>query len=297
MSVKIRLHQEGFVRTTGYQTVQRINRLPAGVTDPLTYAEIFAIRQVLGREALDHITTPLEMVQLPINELKYFEAVGPGGELLPNALPGDTLNVLTVIPHWIQSAAPYLDQSFSVDAVTLLASGTTPQLLPGGTLVLPGYRFTDRDVGRWVSLSGFTTPSYNVRVRITSYEATTARVALTVSSPEIGAAWDIRRLRIVTNVNPALERRYFPTLAGPVNWEVRRGPTTIIASGAEGFTMRELPAAEMFRDHTVTSLVGTASDADDLLTVTRRNVEALQQSGDQLDTAFLAPANYDYPPT
>lgn len=296
MAVKIRLHQEGFVRTTGYQVVQRVNRVPPGVTDPLTYTEIFAIRQILGRESIDHIVTQLEMVQLPINELKFFEAPGLGGNALGDALPGDTLNVLTPIPHWIQSAAPYLDQSFSVDAVAVLASGANPQLLPGGQLILPGYRFTDRDLGRWVTLAGFATPSFNVRAQIQSYEATVARVNLTVAAPETGTSWMFQRLRIVTNVNPAQERRYFPTLAGLLLWEVRRGPTTIIASGTTGFTMREMPQLELFRDHTVTSVMPTLSDAEDLMIVTRRNVQALQESGDQIDTAFLAPTNYDYPP-
>lgn len=282
------------MRATGYQCSQRVAREPAGVTDPLSYAELFVFRSVLGREAYAGVATTLDLTQLPVNELSYFEARHTGGDQLLSALTGDTLTVLTAVPHWIEAAAPYTTQAFTVDAVATLAGGDAPQVLPGNRIVLPGHTLSENDVGRWVTLSGFATAAFNTRAKILAYEAGVATTTLASTVTQTGGAWAIQRVRIVTAAGGGQERRFFPTIEGPLAWQVTRG-ATLIGSGSDGYTMRADPSAAAYRDHRVTLVARTQEEAEARFRIDRRRVELLQEEAERLDDTFLLPADYDYP--
>jgi hypothetical protein len=291
---KIRLSQEGKRRSSGFQATQWINRIPAGVTDPLNNAELFVFRNVSGRESFDRVATLLDLVSIPINELKYFSCKRTGGSFLDAILPGDQLLITTSIPYWLQDEAPYTDQWFTVDAVEPLAFGSNPTILTGNRLQLPGYSLTKQDLGRWIFLSGFATTGYNVAVQILSVEANTARISLTTTSNEVGTSWTTSRIRIKIDEDPLVENRYFPTMEGPLSWQVYRD-SVLITSGDAGFTERTLPLLDVYRDHRVTTLEPTEEQASFRFINTRAYIQQLQEQLDVIDTNFLTTTIYDYP--
>lgn len=276
MTVKIRLRNEGKVRSVGYQTTQWICRVPPNVTDPLSFAELFVIRETEGLEALDRIATLTDFENLPINELSFFDIRFSGGELANSVLPDDILTITTPLSFWLQDTAPYQDQVFIVDSVQSLASGIMPKILTQNRLQLPGYSFKNRDLGRWFSLSGFATGAYNTRVKILSFEGNTAIIDLPTATNETGGNWDTKRLKIKTLVNPAQEKRYFPTIVGPVNWAITRG-VLLVASGNAGYTMREHPEVSLFRDVRITTIEPSLESGVAKFAACKANIEQLQK--------------------
>lgn len=295
VDVHIRLRQEGIVRAFGYQVTQWASVVSPGATDPASYAGLFVIRNGAGGESLERVASLRDFISYAVNELKYFEAKNTGGNALLSALAGDSLIVTPAVSEWLQSGAPYDTCTFTVDAVTTVANGTAPATLTGNRIQLPGYEFSDDDVGRWVTLTGFTTSAYNATVRILSFVGNTATVDATLTTNETGATWAFRRVRIVSDLGPSSEPRYFPTRRRQLGWELRRSGS-LLASGVAGETQRQDPRAELYRDVRFTAVVPTEDDANALFAVTRDAVGRLQRAAEAVDTAFAGLQTYDYPP-
>lgn len=291
--VKIRLKQEGIIRTSGYQVTQWCSVLNAA-TDPSSYASLFVIRNTEGAESLERIATQKDFVTYAPNELKYFEAKQTGGDALLSAVSGDTLLITPTIDTWLQSQAPYLDCSFVVDQLDTFAQGTGPSAVAGNYVTLPGYTLTNADVGRWVLLTGFSTAGYNGVAQILSVAGSTALVNKTITTNESGSSWALRRVAVRTNAGDGLEPRYFPSRLDELKWELRRNGA-LVASGSKGSTMRARPKDKVFRDLRFTSVEADHDAANALLSVTRLAVQNLQTNVSLIDTSFLGVQTYNFP--
>lgn len=270
--------------------------IPPGATDPTADADLFVIRRVGLEEALDHIATPLDFEALPVNELTHFECRTSGVEDLAFVVPGDILRVTTVIPHWIQSEAPYTNQDFTIAAFENRISGINPQILTGNRVMLEGYTFGNEDIGRVVWLGGFPSMAYNNPARILSFQGNTANISLTTTTNETGTDWAFKRLRIDPAPAPGEEARYFPSIVRRVKWDVLRG-SSLVAYGNEGYTERATPGIVLFRDHRITTLEATQAAAEARFTSTRALISSAQLRYSEIDTAFSGLNTYNYPVT
>ena len=156
----IRLNQERVPRVAGWQLTQWVSRYPDGVTYPDALEAAFLIRNVSGREYFERVCSMRDLATYPEANLRYFEAKGTEGDTFYTLVrAGDTLRITGASSqHWLQVAAPYNNRTFTVNSGLLQrANGASPIMMPGGLVTLPGYQFTDEDVGRWFEFSGFTT--------------------------------------------------------------------------------------------------------------------------------------------
>lgn len=307
MPVSIQLKQEGWVRSTGYQCTQWLARQPTppGSTNPSSLADLFVFRRTGETEVLDRVATVPDLVNtaIPVSRLTGFVVRGTGGDLVSSVLAGDTITITKAVPHWIQGLAPYTDQVFRVFSAQVRNYGgyglnptSQPQLLPGSRLVLPGYVFTNFDVGRWILLQGFASVSYNTTVQILGIEGSKALVNLPTSTTETGAYWTMHRILIdPAAVSAGQEARYFPTREDGLTWTVTRGGSTI-ASGTGGLTERSNISSTYYRDHRVTTVEPTAKAAEERLRTTRQYVEFSELEQNTVDEAFTALQTFDYPP-
>lgn len=289
--------QEGFVRSAGYQLAQWTAAYPSPATTDSLESLFLISRSSLG-ESLVRVATLSDFVAYPVNELKYFECRGTGGNALFSALAGDVIRVTPSPDHWLQSGEPYDDCDFTV-ASLVSTSGSTPLIKVGNYLQLDDYSFTDEDQGRWFLLAGFDTSGYNAPVQVVDVLTPhTARIAfasaLSVTTNETGTAWTKRRLLIDTNAGALLEPRYFPTLESAVGWELLRTGTSY-GTGAFGETSRTTPGALVFRDRRFTSMLPSLDAALAVASNTRAAVALLQAEADSNNTAFLGVTQTDYP--
>ena len=287
----LRIRQQGYLRATGYQATQWAVTVPVSdppadppiATDPLSYAPLFVVRNVGGFDSFERVATLQDFVALPASELKYFDVRGDAGDAFFLGLVlGDTLRILTSVPYWIQAETPYTDQDFIVAQVANRVQGTSASCFTGSQLQLPGYTFTNDDVGRWVLLSGFTDPTNNGYAQILGYTGGTARVNRTYTN-DTGGAWAFPWIRVKDNFM-GLEPRYFPTRERGLQWELRRGGA-LVATGTGGATMREIEAP-LVRSVRCTTLSPTLDAALDLFDVTRRQLADLQRAATRNNTAF-----------
>lgn len=294
MTQQIRLGQEGFVRTAGYQLVQwtAINN----TTDPLE--SLFVIRRTSLGESFERVANLGDFVTYPVNELKFFEGRGTNANALFSAVPGDQVVFDPEIEYWLQSAAPYNDCVFTVAAVVPV-SGSAPKLKVGNFLQLDDYTFTEDDTDRWFSLSGFASSGYNQPARVVSVlTGHTAIVAFdagtTVVTNETGTSWTKRRLRIETGTIGMQEPRFFPTVVRNAAWKLKRGGSTI-AYGPNGETSRTDPTLTLFRDRRVTTIHSSLDAALALTDNTKAAVALLQAAAEQNNTSFLGVHTTDFP--
>jgi hypothetical protein len=300
--VTLRIRQQGYVRSNGYQATQWAVTVPVSdppgdppiATNPLSYAPLFVGRAVEGYESLERAATLQDFAALPVLELEYFDIRGNGGDSgLSSALFGDTLEITTSVPQWLQAQPPYDTQTFVVSQVAIRAQGSSARCLtnPQG-LQLGSYVFTPTDVGRWVLLSGFTNPANNGWAQILSYVGNTAQVSRTFASTELIGNWQFPWLRIQTSF-PGLEPRYFPSKERNLAWRITRGST--VASGTGGMTMRGAETS-LFRTVRFTTLAPSLQAATDLFEVIRQDVAALQRSASLSGTTFTTLITYTVGP-
>jgi hypothetical protein len=289
--VTIRIRQQGYVRITGYQATQWAVTVPVSdppsdppiATDPLSYAQLFVVRNVGGFDSFERIATLSDFATLPVSELKYFDVRGAGGDsFFLGALPGDTLRITTSLPHWLQNQAPYTDQDFIIAQIANRVQGTAASCFTGSQLQLPGYTFTNDDIGRWVLLSGFANPANNGYAQILGYTGSTARVNKTFTN-DTGGTWAFPWVRVQESF-AGLEPRYFPTRERGLSWELRRGGA-LIAAGGGGATMREIEAP-LVRSVRNTTISPTLDAALDLFNVVRHEIANLQRAATRNNTAF-----------
>lgn len=257
-------------------------------------------------EVLDRVATvpDLSNPAIPAARLTALLARGAGGDLVSTVLPGDVLTITKAVPHWIQSLAPYTDQVFRVLSVQVRDYGgyglnptSHPQILPGSRLILPGYVFTNFDVGRWILLQGFASVSYNTTVQILGVEGNKALINIPTSTTETGAYWTTHRILIdPAAVGVGQEARYFPTREAELTWTVTRGGSTIVPNGTGGLTERNNVSAVYYRDHRVTTVEPSAKAAEEMLRTTRQYVEFSSFEQNTVDEAFVALQVFDYPP-
>lgn len=287
----IRIRQQGYVRSAGYQATEWAVTVPVSDppsdppigTDPLSYAPLFVVRNVGGFDSLERIATLRDFATLPQSELKYFDVRGANGDaFFLGLLLGDTLRITTSLPYWLQAETPYTDQDFIVAQVPNRVQGTSASCFTGSLLQLPGYTFTNDDVGRWVLLNGFSDPANNGFAQILGYAGLTAHVNKTFTN-DTGGAWAFPWVRVQDNF-PGLEPRYFPTRERALAWELRRGGS-LVASGDGGATMREIeqPLVRSVRN---TIVAPTLDAALDLFDVVRHEVADLQRAASRTNTTF-----------
>ncbi len=273
----IQLKQERIPRTVGWQLTQWVARVPIGVTTPDALEPLFVVRVVGGRESFDRVASLSDFVNYEENRLVFFEPKGASGDtLLRLAANGDTLLFPSpTLEHWKQTGAPYTTNEFQVYHVTTRVGGSGAALFVGGGLLLTGYVFTSADAGRWVLLSGFTSPGYNGYVQITSVVGGVAQTNLSVPSDESSTdLWVFRWLELDVGSDPALEPRYFPERKDGLQWELWRGLTQV-AAGTGGATRRERDDA-VFLSVRWTSVEASLDGALSFMASVQNNVKALQ---------------------
>lgn len=289
--VTIRIRQQGYTRASGYQATQWAVTVPVSDppsappigTDPLSYAPLFVVRNVGGFDSLERVATLQDLAALPQSELQYFDVRGDNGaSFFSSVLPGDTLQVSTPVAHWIQAQAPYTNQDFIVAEIPTRVQGTSASCFTGSQLQLPGYAFTNDDIGRWVLLSGFADSSNNGYAQVLSYAGSTARVNK-VFTNGTGGAWAFPWVRVQSSF-PGLEPRYFPTRERGLAWKLLRGGG-VLATGTGGVTMRE-GNNSLVRSVRNTTLAPTQDAALDLFDVVRHEVADLQRAASRNNTAF-----------
>lgn len=296
--VILRVQQQGYVRTTGYQATQWAVTVPIVVagdsspvgTTPLSYAPLFVVDRSGSREFLRRVASLRDYASLPIAELQYFEARGPNGDAFYLAVaPGDTLRVTPSVPHWLQAQAPYTDEDFTVSGLVTRASGLSPQVLTGQDLRLPGYTFGPEDVGRWVLLAGFATSAYNGYVQILNYTGDIAHVGRTHAGTETGTGWSFPHVQIVTDVGATSEPRFFPTQESNLGWRLCRGDPDLVAplvTDASGGTTSRGTTQTLVRSRRFTHLAATLDEATALFNYVGAALEALQTEATTDGTSF-----------
>jgi hypothetical protein len=241
------------------------------------------------------------MQSLPVARLTGLVVRGTGGNLITTVLPGDTLTITKAVPHWIQSGAPYTNQVFRVAQVQLrnfgsYTSGAGPQILPGSRLRLPNYSLSNADIGKWIILEGFASVSYNQPVQILGVEGSVALINIPTSTTESGSYWSHYRITIdPTAVGTGEEARYFPSIEDALTWTVTRGGSTIV-SGTGGITERANPFLTYYRDHRVTTLESSGSEATARLLAIKQHIAHVELEQNSLDTPFATVQTFDYPP-
>lgn len=289
--VTIRIRQQGYIRSVGYQATEWAVTVPVSdppsdppiATDPLSYAPLFVVRNVGGFDSLERVATLRDLAALPQSELKYFDVRGANGDaFFLGLLLGDTLRITTSLPYWLQDQAPYTDQDFIVAQVANRVQGTSASCFAGSLLQLPGYTFTNDDVGRWVLLNGFSNSANNGYAQILGYAGLTARVNKTFTN-DTGGAWAFPWVRAQDSF-PGLEPRYFPTRERALAWELRRGGSLVV-SGDGGATMREVEQL-LVRSVRNTTVAPTLDAAHNLFDVVRHEIADLQRDATRNNTAF-----------
>jgi len=223
-SVTLRIQQQGYVRSNGYQATQWAVTVPivdpAGAppraTDPSSFAPMFVIDTAGPREVLRRVATLRDYQELTRAEPRYFDVrtLGAAGRAwFDNVNLGDTLRLIGQPPHWVQDQAPYTDWDFIVEDVSYRVNGGVPSVAVGKSLTLAGYTFRDEDVGRWVELRGFASPSYNGLVQIVSIQGNVAIVDKTYTTNETGTTWGFPWIGVAAAPVVGLEPRYFPVRA------------------------------------------------------------------------------------
>lgn len=309
------------MRASGYQATQWAVTVPVSDpagdpllgTQPLSYAPFFVERNDGRTDSFVRVATLTDLIRIPHAELQYFDVLGPGGDAIfavnPSTLvlgpfPGDVLRIPEAssdgaLSYWLESDAPYTNGDFVVDGLATRASGTGPILLANNRLQLPGYTFTPKDVNRWIVLSGFSNPLYNVAVQVISYLGNTAVINLTTEAGTVtGGAWIMPVIRIVTNGNITLEPRYFPTCETNIGWELRRGAALIGSADYGGVTSRWVtdPTSSLTRSTRFTSLEATPSAAKAALQVVQNGVMNLQAAAALNNTEIVSLITSTYGP-
>lgn len=286
MSNIIQLKQERIPRAVGWQLAQWISRVPIGATTPDVLEPLFVIRVVGGRESFDRVASLPDFVNYSENRLIFFEPRGTnGGAVLRQATNGDTLRFPAAsLIHWEQTDAPYNTRNFQVYQVTTRHSGSGADLFAGGGLLVAGYSFTEADIGRWILLTGFASPSYNGYAQITGVVGGVAQTHLSVPSDvSSNDVWEFRWIQLDPGTDPALEPRYFPERRDALQWELWRGLTQVTA-GNGGSTRRERED-EVFLSVRWTSIEASLDAALSFMTSVQSGVSALQTDAARNDGA------------
>jgi len=286
-SVTLRIQQQGYVRSNGYQATQWAVTVPivdpAGAppraTDPSSFAPMFVIDTAGPREVLRRVATLRDYQELTRAELRYFDVrtLGAAGRAwFDNVNLGDTLRLIGQPPHWVQDQAPYTDWDFIVEDVSYRVNGGVPSVAVGKSLTLAGYTFRDEDVGRWVELRGFASPSYNGLVQIVSIQGNVAIVDKTYTTNETGTTWGFPWIGVAAAPVAGLEPRYFPVRASDLAWALVRGGSTICSASNGGDTRRAVPQGQtLVRSVRFTELAPSLSAGVDLFTSTRAELARL----------------------
>lgn len=312
-SIILRIRQQGYARSAGYQAVNWSVTVPDGTpllgTQPLSFAPLFVVRNDGGLDSLARVATLQDLAALPIAELRYFDVLGPGGDAI---FARDTItgayavragDVLTFpdttgrLSYWLEDVAPYDSNVFRVRGVARRAGGFLPQLLVGGKLQLPGYALTDADIGRWVAIEGFATSGYAGTFQILSRVGNTAQINLNTTTNEIGTTWDLPVIEIQTLVGSGLEPRYFPTRELNLAWSIA-GAVVTASADRGGVTSRwaGAPPGPLCRSVRYTSLEPHAESAAGLMALVRAGAEALQASATPDVSGFSTSVTSTYGP-
>lgn len=297
MSVFLRVQQHGFVRATGYQATQWAVQNPVSVppeapslaTDPLSYAPLFVIDTTGPLDILRRVATLRDYESIPQVELNYFDVRSPNAQAwFDSVAAGDTLSIANGPSHWLQTEAPYTNHDFVVQGVFIRATGSAPQVLTGREVILPGYTFTQEDIGRWVRLSGFTTTAYNGLVQIVSYLGNVATVTKTFTGPETGGSWRFEYISVRPYpLGGSYEPRYFPTRMHDLPWRLIRGGSIVASSTGGGVTMRERQDA-LVRSVRHTYLAPTLDSASNIFDYVAAEIKRLQLAASRNNTAFTS---------
>lgn len=249
-------------------------------------------------ETFERVASLSDFVTYPENPLKYFECKDAGGYALFSALPSDAIEFDPEIEYWLQTDPPYNNCKYVVSGVVTI-SGASPKLKVGNYLQLDDYTFTNDDVGRWFSLTGFTTSLYNNPVMVVA--VLTGRTAIILFSAgtvtttnETGTSWTKRRLEIEPNVIGGAEPKFFPTAVRGQPWALKRLGIGY-GFGPNGETSRTDPTLTIFRDRRITVVHSTLNAALTQADNTKAAVALLQAAADQNNTSFLGVHTTDFP--
>lgn len=283
MASVIRLNQERVARAAGWQLSQWVSTYPAEVTYPNSLEAPFLIRNVSGRESFERVSLLTDLAAYEEKKLRFFEPKGVNGDLFfTRVSTGNALRVVgDTTAHWIQATTPYTNKAFTVNSGLLLrANGASPVMLPGGVVTLPGYTFSDEDVGRWFEFTGFSTSAFNGFCQIRSVRGNAAQTSKASGVTETSAGgWFSYWVSIETNVGGGLEPRYFPTKTTNLPWELDYAPGST-QTGTGGVTHREATTSNLYRSSRWTSIEPSLDAARNFMAVVQDGVRRLQAESD-----------------
>lgn len=301
MSRVIRLFQEGVVRPEGYQLSQWVAVYPENVSTDALQA-LFVFRKTSSGEAFERVASLTDFVAYPVNEINAFEIYGPDGINMFSLAAGQQLLIPHRVDHWLQQDPPYANAWFEVASFSD-KNGVNPQLLVGNVLSLSDYEFTPDDTGRCFQLAGFGNSTYNAVAYVRQILGrSTARVGFiaapgtSVGGTATGASWKTRIVHVTTNVDPAQEPRYFPTVERGLEWEIYDAARlNRLAFGKGLSTRRENDGFAVYRSVRVTTMEPSSEAAVARRAVVRAAVARLQQGAAVVETEFLGVEQTDFP--
>jgi len=301
--VTLRIRQQGFIRSQGYQTTQWAVTVPISdplsdppiATDPLTYAPLFIIRNSNGIETLERVSTLLDYEKIPNKELEFFDIKGTyTNNPFELAIPGDLIKITSNLSYWIQPEAPYSTMEFEILQQLNRAQGTGANCFSGSNqLQLNGYSFTNSDIGRLVKLAGFAVPGNNGYARIMNVVGNTATTNKTFIANDTGASWAFPWFKIRSSFS-GLEPRFFPTKEVDLKWELKRS-SLILCSGSGGETDRN-NSEVLSRSVRCTELLPTLDSSEKLFSYVRGQVNTLQRNAAINNSAFTVLITYTVGP-
>jgi hypothetical protein len=303
---KITLKQEGIVRSGGYQVTQWISDAPPGSTDPPTLLPLFVMRNVGDVEYYERVASLTEMQSLEESHLLCFEAKGTGGDNLyvtVDPVQGDYLSIVDPrLNYWLQATAPYANREFPVFAKEYRDIGPLPKTLVGGYIQLFNggvpYAFKNKDVGCWIELGGFTSPSYNGLCKILSITGNTAKVSKSFTTNESGLSYGFPIIRINPYAGAGVDSKYFPTVESGIQWELRRG-SSLVCSGNTGTTFKLSvlsPSSDLRRTSRFTTLEATQAMAEARMEAVKAEVQGFQTAAAKGDTPFTVLRTWTFGP-
>lgn len=283
------LKQQGIIRASGYQVTQWCVTQGATSTTPSSFAGLFLVRNVLGIESFERVASLTDYAAYQERDAIYFEPRGStGDQFLSQVQANDTL----VFPgpetlFWEQTDSPYNDREFTVNNAVNRAAGSAPAFFTPQQLQLPGYSFTDEDIGRWVLLSGFSASALNGYAQILSYTGNTATINLGYFENQVGGTWAFPRAEIKTFPGGPQEPRWFPSIIRDAAWQHKRGGSVLSSdSNGGGFTSREDPDRPLVRTARWSDVLPTQQAALDFMSVVRTGVAQLQRDASVSNTTF-----------
>jgi hypothetical protein len=297
-----RLWQQGQILPTGFSGTEYID--DTAVTTP-AYLNAFVMSSAgYGMPDMFYrVAVPSDYGTMTPNPLIAFDYKGPLTNTTAAPQPGDTLRLYSVpFPHWILpidiDGTPYTqtDDGYSEFTITNIVPflgkqpGDGPTQVSGYNVIASNYEFSINDIGRIITLSGFSWDANNVTTPIIGVNGGMAITTVNFITELItsSASWTYNQF-LLSPAKPILR------IESGVSWQVRSATSgLIIAAGPTGSPMRQNPRLASFSDDRYTLVSGTQTVIQNHFTLVQSYLESLEQALTAVAPAFQSAGPYDF---